>query len=138
MNAFDAADKLPRCPACDNPYVAGQLTCESCGAQLPALLSYEEPPQQSAGAGESKESANAWHEADNGYLQPFLQELERARRQGTKIVVNIGFSGAGKSWLSARMGADLTDGASVTCLYSNDVAPQRAKLKSGMRLPQTL
>ncbi len=138
MNAFDAADTLLRCPACDNPYLAGQPTCESCGAQLPALLSYEEPPQQSASAGESKESANARHEADDGHLQPFLQELERARQQGTKIVVNIGFSGAGKSWLSARMGADLTDGASVTCLYSNDVAPQRAKLKSGMRLPQTL
>lgn len=138
MSAFDAADPLPRCLACDNPYVVGQLTCESCGTQLPALLPYEESQQQSSGAGKTKESANVKHEVDNGYLQPFLLELERARKQGTKIVVNIGFSGAGKSWLSARMGADLTDGTSVTCIYSSDVAPQRAKLKSGMPLPQTL
>jgi hypothetical protein len=70
-------------------------------------------------------------------LRGLAVELASARASGCKVIVNVGQSGAGKSWLIARMGAS-RPGTRRATLYSEKRPPEEQVIQTGERLARTL
>lgn len=151
MNNFLSGSNESRCPECRAPVGHGDVWCKACEATFPpagvAVPGDEQnPPDDDVGATEqatASASAARQFEAEssplfsNENLKPLFALLHRARRAGTKVVVNIGYSGAGKSWLSARMGGDLRGAIAKTTLFSSDAPPDDTNVFSPDRLPHS-
>jgi len=117
------------------------LTCRTCGEPLsPAdekcrfghvnpdyvrtLLRRVEPEAPAAGT------------SFEPVLRELAVELAAAHASGCKVIVNLGQSEAGKSWLIARMGV-LRPGTRRATLYNERRRPQELLIQTGAHLPRT-
>jgi hypothetical protein len=120
--------------------VAVPLTCKTCGEQM--SLEDEKCPFGHVNPDyvrsllrrvEGTPTAGVSFEA---ILRNLATELASARSSNCKVIVNVGLSEAGKSWLIARMGVTRA-GTHRATLYSEKQSPQEPVLQTGARLPRT-